>query len=131
MGPSFERAIKISILPKDLDNLSELSNQEKECLFCNCCVIDLLFENIDKELLDSIQDEKKFQKICLDASRLWQFFEAICEDDYDNEGQEEEEESLEEYNSAETCTLLVTPPEDQEAKERKSAGSLLEPVRPI
>jgi len=26
MGPSFERAIKISILPKDLDNLSELSN---------------------------------------------------------------------------------------------------------
>ena len=71
MGPFFEQAIKISILPKDLDNLSELSNEEKECLFCNCCVIDLLFENLDKELLDSIQDEKKFQKICLDASRLW------------------------------------------------------------
>ena len=41
MGPSFEQAIKTSILPKRLNNLSKLSNNEKECLLCNRRVIDL------------------------------------------------------------------------------------------
>ena len=71
MGPSFEQATKISILPKDLNNLSKLSNKEKECMLCNRRVVDLLFESMDKDFADSIQGEKKFSKICLDAYRLW------------------------------------------------------------
>ena len=76
MGP-FEQAIKTSILPKDLNNLS---SKEKECLLCNRRVIDLLFESMDKDFADSIQEENKFAKICLDAYRLWQLLEAICKD---------------------------------------------------
>jgi len=68
MGPSFEQAIKTSILPRDLNNLT---NKEKESLLCNCRVIDLLFESMDKDFADSIQEEKKFSKIRLDAYRLW------------------------------------------------------------
>ena len=60
MGP-FEQAIKTSILPKDLNNLSKFSNKEKECLLCNHRVIDLLFESMDKDFADSIQEEKNFQ----------------------------------------------------------------------
>ena len=75
MGPSFEQAIKTSILPRDLNNLS---NKEKECLLCNRRVIDLLFESMDKDFADSIQEEKKFSRIRLDAYRLWQLLEAIC-----------------------------------------------------
>ena len=44
ISPSFEQAIKTSLLPRDLTNLS---NKEKECLLCNLCVIDLLFESMD------------------------------------------------------------------------------------
>ena len=68
MGPSFEQAIKTSILSRDLNNLS---NKEKEYILCNRRVIDLLFESMDKDFADSIQGEKKFSKICLDAYRLW------------------------------------------------------------
>ena len=71
IGPSFEQAIKTSILPKDLNNLSKFSNKEKECLLCNRRVVDLLFESMDKDFADSIQEEKKFSKIRLDAYRLW------------------------------------------------------------
>ena len=94
MGPSFEQAIKTSILPRDLTNLS---NKEKECLLCNRRIIDLLFESMDKDFADSIQEEKKFSKIRLNAYRLWQLLEAICKEDSDDEDQEEDEESLEEY----------------------------------
>ena len=31
LGPSYEQVVEISILPKDFDNLSKLSNEEKEC----------------------------------------------------------------------------------------------------
>ena len=54
MGPSFERVVKASVLPNDIDDLSKLSTEEKECLSCNRRVIDLLFECMDKELSDSI-----------------------------------------------------------------------------
>ena len=132
MGPSFEQAIKTSILPKDFNNLSKLSNKEKECLSCNHRVTNLLFEYMDKELSDSIQEEKFFSKIRLDAYRLWQLLEAICKEDSDDEDQEEDEESLEEYTTSENYTYPpVTSSNDQGRKEKKSAGSLLEPVRPV
>ena len=126
MGPSFEQAIKTSILPRDLTNLT---NKEKECLLCNRRVIDLLFESLDKDFEDSIQEEKKFSKICLDAYHLWQLLEAICKEDSDDDDQEEDEGSLEEYTTSENYTHpLVATSDDQGRKERKSAGSLLEPV---
>ena len=126
MGPSFEQAIKTSILPKDLNNLT---NKEKECLLCNHRVIDLLFESMDKDFEDSIQEEKKFSRIRLDAYRLWQLLEAICKEYSDDEDQEEDEESLEEYTISENYTHpLMASFDDQGRKERKSAGSLLEPV---
>ena len=129
MGPSFEQAIKTSILPRDLTNLS---NKEKECLLCNRRVIDPLFGSMDKDFADSIQEEKKFSKIRLDAYRLWQLLEAICKEDSDDKDQEEDEESLEEYTTSENYTHpLVATSDDQGRKEKKSAGSLLEPVRPV
>ena len=52
--------------------------------------------------------------------------------DGDDEDQEEEEESLEECTTIETYTYpLMTPSKDQRAKSSESAGSLLEPVRPV
>ena len=86
MGSSFEQAIKTNILPRDLTNLT---NKEKECLLCNRRVIDLLFESMDKNFVDSIQ-EKKFSRIRLDAYRLWQLLEAICKQNNDDEDQEED-----------------------------------------
>ena len=132
LGPSYEQVVETSILPKDFDNLSKLSNEEKECWFRNLCVTNLLFENIDKELSDLIHKEDKLQETRIDAHRLWKFLQAICEEDSDNEDQEEEEESLEEYSTSETCIHpLETPPEDQEAESTESAGSQMEPVRPV
>ena len=32
MGPSFEHVVKTNVLPKDVDDLSKLSTEEKECL---------------------------------------------------------------------------------------------------
>ena len=129
MGPSFEQAIKTSILPKRLSNLSKLSIKEKECLLCNRRVIDLLFESMDKDCADSIQEEKKFSKIRLDAYSLWQLLEVICKENSDDEDQEQDEESLEKYTTSEKYTHpLVAPSDDQGKKEKKSAGSLLEPV---
>ena len=96
MGPSFERVVKASVLPNDVDDLSNLSTEEKECLSCNRRVIDLLFECMDKELLDSIQEEKLLRKTRSEAHHLWKFLEKIYEDESENEDQEEEEESLEE-----------------------------------
>ena len=129
MGPSFEQAIKTSILPRDLTNLS---NKEKECLLCNHCVIDLLFESMDKDFADSIQEEKIFSMIRLDAYRLWQLLEAICKENSDDEDQEEDDESLEEYTTSENYNHpLVTSSDDQGRKGTSSAGSLLEPVRPV
>ena len=108
-----------------------MSNKEKECLLCNRHVIDLLFESMDKDFAESIQEEKKFSKIRLDAYHLWQLLEAICKEDNDDENQEEDEESLEEYTTSENYTHpLVTSSDDQGRKEKKSIGSLLEPVRP-
>ena len=127
MGPSFEQAIKTSILPKGFKNLS---NEEKECLLCNRRVIDLLFESMDKDFADSIQEEKKFAKIRLDAYSLWKLLEAICEEDSDDEDQEEDEGSLEEYITSENHTHPpVVSFDDQGRKGAKSDGSLLEPVR--
>jgi len=62
MGPSFERVVKTSVLPKDVDDLSKLSTEEKECLSCNHRVTNLLFEYMDRELSDSLQEEKLLQK---------------------------------------------------------------------
>ena len=70
MGPSFERVVKTSVLPKDVDDLSKLSNEENECLSCNCRVIDLLFECMNRELSDSIQEEKLLKKTRNEAHRL-------------------------------------------------------------
>jgi len=109
-----------------------LSNKEKECLLCNRRVIDLLFESMDKDFADSIQEEKKFSKIRLDAYSLWQLLEAMCKEDSDDEDQEEDEESLVEYTSSENYTHpLVATSDDQGRKEKKSAGSLLELVKPV
>jgi hypothetical protein len=117
---------------KDFDNLSKLSNEEKECWFRNLCVTNLFFENINKELSDLIHKEDKSQMTRVDVHRLWKFLEAICEEDSDDEDQEEEEESLEECSTSETCIHpLVTPPEGQGAKFTESVASLLEPVRPV
>ena len=50
LGPSHDQVVETSILPKDFDNLSRLSNEEKEYWFRNLCVANILFENMDKEL---------------------------------------------------------------------------------
>lgn len=103
-----------------------------ECLSCNHRVTNLLFEYMDRELSDSIQEEKLLKKTRSEAHRLWKFLEKIYEDKSDNEDQEEEEESLEEYSTATINTHPhVTLHEDQGARTAKSAGSLLEPVRPV
>ena len=129
IGPSFVQAIRTSILPRDLTNLS---NKEKECLLCNRRVIDLLFESMDKDFADSIQEEKKFSKIRLDAYSHWQLLEAIYKEDSDDEDQEEDEGLLEEYTTSENHTHpLVASSDDQGRKGAKSTGSLLEPVRPV
>ena len=130
MGPSFERVVKTSVLPKNIDDLSKLSTEEKECLSCNHRVTNLLFEHMDRELSDSIQEERLLQKTCSNAYRLQNFLEKIYEDDSDDEDQEDKEEkSLEDYTTATANTCpLVTPHEDQGARTAMSAGSLLEPV---
>ena len=87
---------------------------------------------MDEELSDLIHKEDKLQVTRVDAHRLWKFLEAICEEDSDNEDQEEEKESLEECSTSETCIHpLMTPPEDQGAESTESAGSQVEPVRPV
>ena len=133
MGPSFEHVVKISVLSKDVDDLSKLSTEERECLYCNHHVIDLLFEYMDRELSDSIQEERLLQKTCSNAYRLWKFLEKIYEDDSDDEDQEEEqEEPQEEYSTATINTHpLVTSSDVQEARSKMFAGFLLEPVRPV
>ena len=132
LGPSYEQVVETSILPKDFDNLSKLSNEEKECWFRNLCVTNLLFENMDKELSNLIHQEDKLQVTRVDAHHLWKFLEAICEEDSDDEDQEEEEESLEECSTSETCIHpLETPHKDQGAESTKSAGSQVEPIRPV
>jgi len=94
--------------------------------------IDLLFESMNKDFANSIQEEKKFSRIRIYAYRLWQLLEAICKEDSDDEDQEEDEESLKEYTTLENYTHpLVTSSDDQGRKEKKSAGSLLEPIRPV
>jgi len=86
---------------------------------------------MDKELSDLIHKEDKLQVTRVDAHRLWKFLEAICEEDSDDEDQEEEE-SLEECSTSETCIHpLMTPPKDQGAESTESAGSQVEPVRPV
>ena len=56
----------------------------------------------------------------------------VCQEGSDDEDQEEEEESLEEYTTLENHTHpLVAPSDDQGRKEKKSAGFLLELVRPV
>ena len=78
---------------------------------------------MDKELSDLIHQEDKLQVTRVDAHRLSKFLEAICE---------EEEESLEECSTLETCIHpLETPHKDQGAESTKSAGSQVEPVRPV
>ena len=90
VGPSYERVVETSILPKGFDNLSKLSNEEKECWFRNRCVTNLLFENMDKQLSDLIHKEDKLQVTYVDVHHLWKFLEAMCEEDSDDEDQEEE-----------------------------------------
>jgi len=87
---------------------------------------------MDKDFADSIQEEKKFLRIRLDAYRLCQLLEAICKEDNDDENQEEDEESLEEYTTSENYTHpLVTSSDDQGRKGKRSAGSQWESVRPV
>ena len=132
MGPSFEQIVESSILPDDFDYLLELSIEELKRSICNRRVVNLLFSNIDRELSDLINKEDKLKETRIDAHRLWKFIESICEEDSDDEDQEEDEESLEECTTPATHTHpLVTPREDQGAKENKSTGSQLEPVRPV
>jgi hypothetical protein len=133
MGPSFEHVVKTNVLPKDVDNLSKLSTEERECLSCNRHVIDLLFEYMDRELSDSMQEERLLQNTGSNAYHLWKFLEKIYEDESDDEDQEEKEEkSLEEYSTATINTHPhVTLHEDQGARIAMSAGSLLELVRPV
>ena len=94
--------MKTSILSKDFDNLSKLSNEEKECWFRNLCVTNLLFENMDEKFSDLIHKEDKLQVTRVDAHRLWKFLEAICEEDSDDEDQEQVAESLEDCSTFET-----------------------------
>ena len=61
LGPFNEQVVETSILPKDFDQLSKLSNEEKECWLRNLSVTNLLFENMDKELSDLIHKEDKLQ----------------------------------------------------------------------
>ena len=132
MGPSFEQIVGASILPNDFDNLFKLSIEEMKCLTHNHRVINLLFKNIDRGLSDLINNVDKLKETRIDAHRLWKFIESICEEDSDDEDQEKDKESLEECTTTATHTHpLVTPREDQGAKENKSAGSQLEPVRPV
>ena len=70
MGPSFERVVKTNVLRKDVDDLSKLSTEEKECLSCNHRVTNLLFEYMDRELSDSIQEEILLQKTCSNTYHL-------------------------------------------------------------
>ena len=87
---------------------------------------------MDKELSDLIHKEDKLQVTRVDAPRLWKFLEAICEEDSDDENKKKEEESLEECSTSETYIhLLMTPPEDQGAESTESAGTQVEPVRPV
>ena len=102
LGPSHEQVVETSILPKDFDNLSRLSNEEKEYWFRNLCVANILFENMDKELSDLIHKEDKLQVTRVDAHCLWKFLEAICEEDSDDEDQEQVAESLEDCSTFET-----------------------------
>ena len=60
MGPSFECVVKTSVLPKNVDDLSKLSTEEKEYLSCNHRVTNLLFEYMNRELSDFIQEERLF-----------------------------------------------------------------------
>ena len=99
-------------------------------MLCNYRVIDLLFESMDKDFANSIQ-EKKFSKIRLGAYRLWQLLEAICKEDSDDEDQEEDEESLEEYTTPENHTHPHVTSSDDQVRKEKSASSLWEPVRPV
>ena len=94
-------------------------------MICNHRVINLLFWNSDRELSDLINNEDKLKETRIDAHRLWKFIESICEEDSDDEDQEEDEESLEESSTTTSTHThpLVTPCEDQGAKENKSAGS--------
>ena len=69
-GPSFERVVKASVLPNDIDDLSKLSTEEKKCLSCNRRVIDLLFECMDRELSNSILEENLLKKTRSEAHRL-------------------------------------------------------------
>ena len=133
LGPSYEQVVETSILTKDFDNLSKLSNEEKECQFRNLCVTNLLFENMDEELSDLIHKEDKLRVTRVDAHRLWKFLEVICEENSDDKDQkDDDEESLEECSTTTIHTHpLVTPPEDQGAESTESTGSLLEPVRPV
>ena len=133
MGHSFEQIVESSILPDDFDNLLELSIEELKRSICNRRVVNLLFRNIDRELSDLINKEDKLKETRIDAHRLWKFIESICEEDSDDEDQEEDEESLEECSTTTSTHThpLVTPPEDQGAESIESAGSLVEPVRPV
>src|SRR6185312_3614723 len=71
--PSYEQVVEMSILPKDFDTLSKLSNEERECWFRNRCVTNLLFENMDIQLSDLIHKEDKLQVTYVDVHRLWKF----------------------------------------------------------
>ena len=132
MGPSFEHIVDESILPNDFDNLFKLSNEEMKCLINNCRVVNLLFKNMDRELSDLIHKDDKLKETWFDAHHFWKFIESICEEDDDDEDQEEEEESLEECTTTATHTHpLVTPFEEQGAESTESAGSQVEPIRPV
>ena len=61
MGPSFEQIVDESILPNDFDNLFKLSNEEMKCLVNNRRVVNLLFKNMDRELLDLIHKDDKLK----------------------------------------------------------------------
>ena len=88
-------------------------------MLCNRRIIDLLFESMDKDFAESIQEEKKFSKIRLDAYRLWQLLEVICKENSDDEDQEQDEESLEKYTTSEKYTHPLVAPSDDQGKKRE------------
>ena len=115
-GPSFERVVIASILPKGFDGVDEsnLSNEEKECVHHNGLVTDLLSKNVSKVIWNFILTN---QRISRDAHHIWHVLEGMCTNQSDDEesDDEDEDESLEECNSSANCTSpLVIPFKRQE-----------------
>ena len=65
LGPFNEQVVETSILPKDFDfeDLSTLSNEERDSSQCNFIVTSLLFNKVCKVISDYIKSEEDMHKI--------------------------------------------------------------------